>query len=279
MAEWIPVSPDLDSDGSFAALRRLPNASSLTPVPLDPADDPFGTFYADGTHLDFGVAAQLGLTGIANASTSFKSKTITYDAAMYANSPIQNPPQGGLIFATRWGAGLRTHIYVTDFAAKIDVNLANVAAAASVGLVSASYRVEAFGINDRKVLKAMPPPGRFDEGSYKLILGFVDSVLRQNLIPKEKLVAVPFMIAVDNPAVTFGAPLDRARTALFAMRRIARGVGRADAIGAARTADGIDPIHVETIYTQWARTTAQQPVPSGAMVDRAQAWLDKIKLG
>ena len=273
MAEWLPIGPELNPSGEFSALSRLPNGADLKPVPLE-GEAPFGTWLEKGTQLSFSVASQLGITGVANASTSFRSVTFTYDAARYTESGLVNPPLGGLIFGTRWGAGLRAHVYVTEFDAKVDVSLANVAAAASVGLVSASYRVDVFGVKDASLLKDMPSPGRFDQSTYKQLQAFIEAVKNKSQQATNQLVSVPFMIAVDNPTRVFAEPTQRARTALFAMRRIAQGVTRDVALKSAQDL-GIDLFFVETIYREWAGTTELDLTPSKSARDEASKWLKK----
>jgi hypothetical protein len=277
VADWVQIDPTLTKGGAFAALSDLPRGDQLKPVPPDPNATAFGTRRADGDSYNFSAATQLGLGSVADAAASFQTRTYAYDLVYY--TPVTTTtPNGDLIFGTWWGAGIRVRLEVTNFRAKVNLNLANIAAAASIGLVDASYSIEGLGIADVSIFKLLPAPGRFDDGSLKKILQAMNNVDKNILMPKKNLVAVPFMIWVANAALTFATPVDRARSQLYALRRIRDGLEQGKAVAAAKK-DGIDPLLVETIYTQWALTTAASPSPSAQAITRAKVWLDRASLG
>jgi hypothetical protein len=276
MPDWIPISPTLTPAGAFAALSSLPNAATLTPVPLAGGQESFGTFRETEQVVDFSMAAQLGVATAFDVSTALKTKTIAYDVAVYSEAVTTTPP-GGLILGTWWGAGIRTRIDVTNFNAKVNLSLGAVAAAASIGLVDASYTIEGIGVADPAVLALLPGPGRFDDQAYKQILACVAKVKADYLVPQKGITSVPFMILVSNPGQTFAAPLDRARAQLFAVRRLRDGIPEAKAISGAGAA-GLDAIAVQDLYRQWAGLAAGA-TPSSAARDWAQNWLDSIDLG
>jgi hypothetical protein len=277
MADWIQIDPTLTKAGAFAALSSLPRADELKPVPADPNATTFGTRFSQGQAYSFSAAAQLGFGSVADASTSFQTRTFAYDLMYYAPGRTDKP-NGDLIYGTFWGAGIRVRVEVTNFTAKVDLTLANIAAAASIGLVDASFSVEGLGIADVSIFKLLPPPGRFDDNSLKQILDAMNDVEANILIPKKNLVAVPFMIWVANAQLTFGDPVQRGKTQLFAIRRIKDGLEQDKAITAATNA-GLDPLLVETIYTQWAGTNAGALKPTADAIRRAGDWLKTVNLG
>jgi hypothetical protein len=274
MADWIQIDPALTpgaSGGAFVALASLPRANELKPIPPDPNATAFGIRFDDGSAYNFSAAVQLGLGNIADDSANFKTQTFIHDRAYYAQG-VSSAPNGGLIYGTYWGAGMRVRVNVTDYTAKAQLSLANIAAAASIGLVNASFSIEGLGIADLSVFKLLPGPGRFDEDSLKKILQAMQDVEDNLLKPKKNLVAVPFMIFVSNRNVTFGNAIQRGKSQLFAIRRIKEGLQQDEAIAAAARAN-VDPIVVETIYSQWARTTAATPKPDADAIRRATDWL------
>src|ERR1043166_1062434 len=120
MADWIAIDSTLTDVGAFAAFSTLPQGSKLKPIPLDPGQPPFGILWQRELQYEFNVAAQLGLASLVDFKTSFKSRTIAYDVVLYSEVITSSVPNGGLIYGTRWGAGLRTKIEVTNFDAKFD---------------------------------------------------------------------------------------------------------------------------------------------------------------
>jgi hypothetical protein len=277
MADWIQIDPTLTSGGAFAALSGLPRGVEMKPVPVDPTATQFGTRHSDGSYYNFSAATQLGFASIADASASFQTKTYAFDLMYYASSTLISSPNGGLIYGTWWGAGLRIRIEAVNFTAKVDFNLATIAAAASIGQTDASFSIEGLGIADISIFNLLPGPGRYDDNSYKQILQAMADVENNILIPQKNLVAVPFMIWVANAGLSFGTPIDRAHAQLFAVRRIKDAVPQDQAIAAASLA-GVDPATVEIVYTKWAGTSSTNLTPNATAVGRAKDWLSRSNL-
>jgi hypothetical protein len=281
MADWIQIDPTLLTSGAFAALSGLPKGDQMLPVPPDPAATPFGTRYGNGSAYSFSAATQLGIGPVASASATLQTQTYAYDLMYYAPGVMNNPkdqPNGGLILGTWWGAGIRTRVQVMNFDAKVQMTLGTIAAAASIGLVDASFSVEGLGMADVSMFSMLPDPGKFDQNSLKLILRAMVEIEKSVLIPKKNLVAVPFMILVSNAGQSFADPIGRAHAQLFAIRRIRDGIAQDVAIANAVAAN-LDPATVELVYTKWANTSPGTPVPSPTAVQNAKAWLDRAKLG
>jgi hypothetical protein len=212
-----------------------------------------------------------------DSSAALKTRTITHEVVVYSEQDTTTPV-GGLILGTTWGAGIRTRIDVTQFDANVKLSLGTVAAAASIGLASASYTIEGLGVCDPQILAMLPGPGRFDETTRKRIFAAIQQVKTQFLLPKRGITSVPFRILVSSTSTHFPSPLARARAQLFAMRQIRDGVPEKTALATA-TKHALNGPAVTSVYRDWASVTTPNAAPSPEAMRRADAWLDSIDLG
>lgn len=276
--DWLAIDPTLTSSGAFAALATFPQSTELKPVPLPPNYNQSGTLWNREVIYDFNVAVQLGLAGVASAATSLNGKTIAYDCFLYYEVLPEGgaDPIGGLIYGTRWGSGIRTQIDVTSHQGNFDLTLGNVAAAASIGMVSASFSIQGLGFSDRSILGILPGPGRFDSQSYKQILAAIAKVRSEVLSKKKSLTPVPFMILVQDPKVSFASPITKARSYLYAIRRIKEGESEVDAL--IKVPSDLDPVTVKKVFRTWAQTNDAFPIPSEKAQRSAKVWLSSAGL-
>src|SRR5579871_811233 len=265
MGVWIPIDVNLDKNGAFTALSHLPRAAELKPKPLAPDQEAFGTWWANGSTLSVSVASRLGLSGIVDQSSSFKSTTITYDVALYSES-LDAQGNGDVIYGTRWGAGLRARITVYDFSFKPALSIGTVAAAASLGMVDASYQIEGIGISDPSLLKMLPDPGRFDEKSHGQLMDAVKQVESTILAKKQGLTAMPFMIYVANAAFV-QEPIERARSFLFGARAVAQKNDLKSAL--AKAEESLDTVAIRTAWDHWCPNTPDNHGPPPAGIENA----------
>jgi hypothetical protein len=269
MGQWIPINPNLDPGGAFAALAHLPGGGALKPMPLDAGQDAFGTWWEQSSTLSVSAASRLGISSLVDSSSSMKSQTLTYDVALYGEV-IAPVPIGGLIYGTRWGAGIRTRITVFDAESKTNMKLSSVAASTSLGLCNATYQVEGLGITSPSLLGLLPGPGRFDANGHAQLTAAIRAVVDNILKPKQSLTAVPFMIFVSNAAF-FANPIERARSFLHGVRSIA---WQSDLKGALDKAERIlDPIAIRTAYEHLAPGTADTAHPPANSIEQAKAWM------
>ena len=272
MGQWIPINPGL-TNGAFSALSHLPRASELKPMELQTGQTHFGTMWEQGSSLSLSAASRLGLSGVVDTSSSYSSHTITYDVALYSEI-IDSVPNGGVIYGTRWGAGLRARITVFNLDVSIDLKIGVVAAAASLGLVNASYEIEGMGISDRRLLALLPGPGRFDAKGHAELMGAIRGVVAEVLVPKKDLSPVPFMICVSN-AGFFAPPIERARSFLAGVRAVAYKNPLKSVLTDAERA--LDPIAIETSYRQLCGDLLADSGPPPESVESAKKWLSPLR--
>jgi hypothetical protein len=269
---WIAISPNLTPapNEAFAALSHLPRASELKPKQLDKGQEHFEQDRVCESLLTISAAARLGVAGIVDLSSSYHSTTLIHDHTLF--SEVQDAkPEGGLILGTRWGAGLR--IKVTVHEAQIDgaVNMAAIAAKASLGKIDASFEIQGLGFCDRAIFQHLPPPGKFDQNTLRLIDGCKKKISEDFLKTKKGLTPLPFMIRVVNPAF-FDHPVNRARSFLHGLRGIA--YENTLSVALERADRTIDPIAVRSTYELLAQEAADNGPLSKQGIEVARRWLD-----
>jgi hypothetical protein len=270
---FLPIDPRLDpTTGAFAALAGMPNAAQLKPAAY--SGEPLDTFWGKEDFQTMSVAAKLGVTPSVDIASAYNSWLFTYDAMAYAETKA-NPPNGGLIFATRWGAGFRMTLRVWDFDAKAGVSLGIVAASAELGIVNASFEIAGFGFSNPDVLNLLPGPGRFDRKNYQRILDAGNAIQKylKDHAADPSIKAVPFQVLMATPA---SGELDAAaHSVVFAMRAIADDQSLAEALES-ENASRFDRAVVKAVYAKHATGPLHSPTDDEESF--AEAWLKFEKI-
>ena len=193
---WFPINPLLKEDGSFYALSFEKEAENLKPIQLEENDNPFGQFRVIQNSLNIQTAADLGV-GIGSVSGSFNSFCLSYEAMLFTEK-ISTNPIGGKIYGTRWGAGLRVILKVSDIQSKASFNFGAIAAAAELGLAKVEYEINGIGISSPSILKVLPGPGEFNFENYSKILEAAEKVKKYMADNSEKLRPEPFQVFMSD---------------------------------------------------------------------------------
>lgn len=193
---WFPINPLRKEDGSFYALALMENAEELKPVALDADDDPFAQFKVIQSTLNIQTALDLGI-GIGSVYGSFKSFVLSYEAMLFTEKIVTNPI-GGKIYGTRWGAGLRVVLKVSDIQSKTSFNFGAIAAAAELGLAKVEYEINGIGINSPNILKILKGPGEFSFENYTKILEAAEKVKKYMADNSDKLTPQPFQVFMSD---------------------------------------------------------------------------------
>jgi len=193
---WYPINPLLKEDGSFYSLSFSENANELKPIDLSEDENPFAQFKVMQSSLNLQTASELGVA-IGSANGSFKSFCLSYEAMMFTEK-ITTTPIGGKIYGTRWGAGLRVVLKVTDIQSKADFNFGAIAAAAELGLAKVEYEINGIGISKPSILKVLPGPGEFNFENYNKILEAADKVKKYMADYSDELKPEPFQVFMSD---------------------------------------------------------------------------------
>lgn len=194
--QWLPINPLLKEDGSFYSLSLEENASELKPLELESDENPFSQFKVMQSTLNVKTAAKLGVS-IGSVSGSFKSFVLSYEAMLYTDK-VSSTPIGGKIYGTRWGAGLRVLLKVSEYNSKGSFNFGAIAAAAELGLAKVEYEINGIGISKPSILKVLPGPAEFNFDSYNKILDAADKVRRYMADNHEELSPEPFQVFMSD---------------------------------------------------------------------------------
>ena len=193
---WFPINPLLKDDGTFYALSFEKNAEKLKPVALSKDDNPFAQFNVIQNTISTRTAVDLGV-GVGSVSGSFKSFFLSYEAMLYTEK-ITTTPIGGRIYGTRWGAGLRVVLKVSDIQSNASFNFGAIAASAELGLAKVEYEINGIGINSPHILKVLPGPGQFNFENYSKIIDAAEKVKKFMGDNPDKLMPQPFQVYMSD---------------------------------------------------------------------------------
>ena len=217
MLKWTPISPELKENGSFMALSHLENPDELKPVELLETDKNFTQFKVYQNQYSIETALSLGFAPIGNVDSSFRSTAFIWEAMLFTDK-ITETAVGGKIWGTRWGAGLRVALKVSQTQANAKLSFGAIAASSELGIVNVEYEISGIGITDQQVLSYLPGPGNFNYDTYLKILKAADKV--KSFLGNENtdLIARPFQLLMQQPKLT--DPISQSRSVLFAVNRI-----------------------------------------------------------
>lgn len=193
---WFPINPLRKEDGSFYSFSLMENLTELKPIPLNSNDNPFAQFKVMQSSLNIQTAANLGVA-IGSVSGSFKSFCLSYEAMLFTEK-IATTPIGGKIYGTRWGAGLRVVLKVSDIQSKANFNFGAIAAAAELGLAKVEYEISGIGISSPSILKVLPGPGEFNFENYSKIIEAAEKVKKYMADNPSKLSPEPFQVFMSD---------------------------------------------------------------------------------
>ena len=269
---WTPIAPDLHN-GVFESLQGIEGLVGAEPVDLDV--EPFGSLKTLRAERSTFVASQLGVAKIVDLELAYESRSLVRDTFAYSESPIVVANDRPII-QTMWGAGVRVRVDFSSLDSRLEINLGALAAAASLGLVKASYEVVGIGIADPTILGLLPGPGPFNLESLGKIEKAVDEIEKAALIPKKNLRSVPFQVRFSRGFEHVAAPISsRSKARLYAIRQIEKQKTLDDAV-AWGIRIGLDEVEITKTYKEfWA--DPQKP-PSDRASSRADAWLDVVNL-
>jgi len=269
--EWLPISPYLTPNGAFHAFRGHSKAAELKPVELGPGEEPFVNFWAKEVGMKAWQSMELGIGNVASFAESLRVTKVVFDAMYYREKTLAEP-DGGYIVGTRWGAGFRLMVTVTEFNCKVGIDLRSVAVSTELGLCRSSFEITGYGLGNPALLALFPLPGRFDGAT----LGKIQAAavaLRDRYSKdaredhRDELEAVPMQVLLQEPL--YADPMEVARVRIAIARMVANRTAMKDAIAAAARWGMPEKLVLE-VYSRFAA----EPEPSRPAARRARDWLD-----
>jgi hypothetical protein len=214
---WLPINPTLTEAGAFSAFAGDENEQELAPIPLAPSDDPFSLFSVMQNSCNIQIAANMGVS-VGSISGNYNSFVLFYEAMVYTEK-TSTTPIGGKIYGTRWGAGLRVILKITELKSNLNFNFGSIAASSELGLANVEFQITGIGINSPQILAELPGPGDFKFATYNQILSSVEKIKNYMAENTSSLQARPFQVFISDDKMT-DVFID-SRAILFATRQIA----------------------------------------------------------
>ncbi|WP_194976384.1 hypothetical protein [Aquiflexum lacus] len=193
---WFPIDPTLNEKGAFSAFTFEENSSEIKPVPLNTGENPFSQFRVLQDSYNIQTAASLGF-GVGSINGDYNSFVLSYEAMIFSEKMVEIPI-GGKIYGTRWGAGLRVILKVSEIKSSLNLNFGAMAANAELGLAKVSYEINGIGINKPDILAVLPGPSNFNYQNYQKILDASETVKEYMSSNSQELVAKPFQIFIRD---------------------------------------------------------------------------------
>ncbi len=213
---WFPISPTLTDAGAFSAFSYDTNARDLKPIPLDAGADPFSQFRVLQSSFNIQVAADLGV-GVGTIGGNYNAFVLSYEAMAFTEK-ISEVPIGGKIYGTRWGAGLRVVLKVSEIKSNVNFNFGAIAASTELGMARVEYEINGIGINKPDILAILPGPGDFNFANYKKILDAVDTIKEYMANSPTELQPRPFQVFISDDSTR--DIFTDSRAIIYAMRNI-----------------------------------------------------------
>lgn len=272
--EWIPIP---SSGGNLGMLGLVPKTRGrakpskrlfAAPAPTAPIEDT----RVSSQEIAVTLAANLGLGGIFGGTVGFNEVGYWLDAMAYTDRFEEEPADGNLVLATRFGFGLRVMFRVTKLNTKVSLSYGMIGAAVDVGYANASYEIDAFGLGAGALPVILRGIGQFgtlnSDTFYKL-----NTVVLKNLVEYIKAnisTLQPHRVAALVRSVRTGDSLDVSQPVLFAMRRIRSGRSLRDALA---DAGDLDSASIRLVYSNVLGDVPDTTEPRDRDEQKADEWL------
>jgi hypothetical protein len=270
----IPINPLLTDEGDLVSLAALRGALRAQPIQLDP-DTPIGSVTVSTQQISISVAAKLGIGSIFTSSGQGNEAGFWLDAMAFADSaivPASRTPQN-IVSQTRWGYGLRILFHARQLDTSFNLSFAVLGAGVEFGLIAASYEVQTIGLGPMALAATLDGISQFGT-----LRGDTFHDLNTTVIHNlSKLIADPPSAFEPRPIAAMLSipveldPIVKARSEVFAVRRIREGQSLKDALS--RAGDKYDGSAIRSVYQKLASGLQDADVPPESAKTSAKEWL------
>ena len=213
-----PVQQTQLKSGAIASLTRFFDESKSLPVSLETGESSFKSFRLSNQQISISMAAKLDVSAVFKGSFKFDDIGMVFDAVAFTDKHITDQRLGQPVIMTRWGAGMRIAMKVTNVQGDLGVNFGSVAAATELKRARASYEILGLGLGLdalAELLDDLPPFGDFGLDAYsKLTNGAYTSL--KNYITNHKNELSPVPLAVGLREEIEIDPIEQARSVYLA---------------------------------------------------------------
>lgn len=219
-----PVQPALLESGALVSLTQFLDEGESRPVMLEGDDQPFKSFRISSEQISLSVASKLDVSAVFKGSFKYSDIGLVFDAVAFTDKYLTDGSDKPVVM-TRWGAGMRVALKVTNIEGSLSANFGAVAAAAELNRARANYEILGLGLGLEalaEVLDNLPPLGEFGLEAYsKLTQGVYASLKNYITNHQAEITAVPIAVGLREALET--DPLVQARSVYLAAYWRARG--------------------------------------------------------
>jgi hypothetical protein len=267
----LPISALSTADGNLVSLSALRGTLSATPVPLDP-DTAIGNFKVSTQQISVSVAAKVGIGSIFGSSVQANETGFWMDATQFADSGLRQDPNN-IVTQTSWGYGLRILCRAQQLNASFNLNFALLGAAADLGLATVSYEIQTIGLGASALGAVLGGISQFGalngETLHQLNTTVIQNVKKVIAAPPTALTPRPISVQLNIPVES--DPIKKARSEVFAMRRIRDGMSSNGAV--MRAGGKYDVNAVQAVYQQVAPGIGPNDSPDEQAQRFAKDWM------
>lgn len=276
---FLPINPLRTKEGAIAALVPKFGIEKSQPTALtdDNTSALFKNFNVLQDDISISVASTLKIGSIFGGSANYNSRAFYFDAIAYTDKYEEGNVEDKVIFATRWGIGLRIVLNITKIETEFDFNLSSISAAVQLGKARARYEISGIGLGIDGlsiVLENISPLDDFTFGTYdairKKVIPKLSKYIKEN---KAKLIPQPIAVEILEPisidVVTSG------KSVAFSINQIAKRKSLKEAVEIGANEFEIDII--KEVYQSIVGNVPPTDEPSDSAVDRARDWKRDIK--
>ena len=212
-----PVQPTRLQSGAIAALTQFLDETESMPIPLKASDKPFSSFRVAAEEISLQVAAKLDVAAVFKGSFQFSDMGLVFDAVAYTDKYLPDPGDAAVIM-TRWGAGMRVAMKITDIQGSLSASFGAVAASAELNLAKASYEILGLGLGLEAfsaILGGLPAMGEFGLEAYAKLTRTVYGALK-DYIEQHQADLIPVPLAVGLREEMDTDPVVEARSVYLA---------------------------------------------------------------
>jgi len=270
---FIPINPLLTTDGDLVSLAALRGTLRAQPLPLDEGTTVQNVVVSlGGQEISVSLAASLGVGSVFTGSGKLHENAFWLDAVAFADSPTRTTNEN-IVKKTRWGYGLRMMFRAQQLDASVKLSFPLLGAHVDLGLASASYEVQTIGLGAQalaSVLGSLSQFGTLRGDTFHDLNTTVINDLTQ-LIAQHGTEFHPRPLAVQVKIPLELDPIVKARSEVFAMRRIREAASLKDALARAGAAHNADAIRA--VYRKIAGDLPETQPPPKSARETAKEWL------
>lgn len=267
----LPVSPLVSPDGNLVSLSELRGTLNAAPVALD-AGTAVGNIAVSTQEISVSVAGKLTIGSIFGSSVQANEEGFWMDAMQFGDSATKQDTNN-VVSQTRWGYGLRVLCRAQKLDTSFNLNFAILGAAVDLGLATVSYEVQTIGLGPTAlgaILDGLSQFGALTGDTFNDLKTTVIQNLNKIIAhPPVELVPRPIAVQLKIPVAL--DPVVKARSEVFAMRRLRDNMSLVDALSRAR--GRYDAGAIRAVYQKVARGVADNVKPGATAQDFADQWM------